>query len=152
MKTKLIHEMDKGLTLVEVVIATSVILVFFMALFGVNNIYIRSAFQNANTIKATLLAEEGLEAVRFLRDASWEDNIEVLTVGQNYGLVLQSNSWETTTDNIYTDSLFERIVTFNDVYRDSNSDNGCKYKIGDSRCRMEEGRCHFYCFCKNLYH
>lgn len=117
-----ISSLDFGLTLVEVIIAVSIILVFLIVLFSVNTLYIKTAFENTGSVQATLLAEEGIEAVRFLKNASWADNIAVLTSGTNYSLTLQTNNWELVTSNIYIDNRFERIVTFSDVYRDLNGD------------------------------
>ena len=111
-----------GLTLVEVIIATSIILIFLLALFPINNLYLNTVSTNTNSVKATLLAEESLEAVRFLRDASWSDNIAPLSVGIGYSLELVSGSWAATTTNIYIDNTFERVVTFLEVYRDINAD------------------------------
>lgn len=113
---------NSGLTLVEVVVATSIILAFLLVLFGVNNLYLRTAFLNTGSIKATFLAEEGLEAVRFLRDASWTDNLASLTLSTNYSLSLESNSWQISSTNIFIDGTFERLITFSDVYRDSSGD------------------------------
>lgn len=108
----------KGFTLVEVVVATSIILVFLLALFGVNNLYLKSAFLNTDSIKATFLAEEGLEAMRFLRNSSWEDNILPLSAGTNYNLIFLSNAWIVNSSSDYVDNLFERRAVLSDVYRD----------------------------------
>src|SRR3989344_288297 len=114
--------LNRGLTIVEVVIATSIILAFLLALFAVNNLYLRTAFLNTGSVKATLLVEEGLEAIRFLRDSSWDDKILVLTPGTNYSLIFESNSWQTTTTNVFIDGTFERILTLSEVYRDGSDD------------------------------
>lgn len=112
---------NSGLALVEVLIATAIVLAFLLALFTVNNLYLKTAFSNTGSVKATFLAEESLEVMRFLRDLSW-DNISVLTPGANYHLTFESNLWQTTVVNVFIDNLFERVVTLSEVYRDASGD------------------------------
>ena len=50
------RNLNLGLTLVEVLIAASIILVFLLALFGVHNLYLKTAFSNGKVIKAAGLA------------------------------------------------------------------------------------------------
>ena|SRR3989344_6807071 len=116
------HNLHAGLTLVEVLVAAAIILVFLIALFQVHSLYLRRAFLNIGSIKGALLAEEGLEAVRFLRDSSWNTNIVPLALGTNYNLVLQSNTWSTTTASFFIDNTFERVIVFSSVNRDANGD------------------------------
>ena len=113
---------SSGLTLVEVLIATSIILAFLLALSGVFHLYLKTAFSNGEVIKATELAEESLEVMRFLRDSSWDANIVPLSLGVNYGLVLDLGTWQATTTNIWVDNTFERTVVLSAVYRDPSGD------------------------------
>ena len=122
MDKKKYQNIDAGLTLVEVLIATSIILVFLLALFTVHNLYLKSAFSNLASVKGTFLVEEGLEAVRFLRDVSWSTNIEPLSVDADHGLIFSSGTWQVTENPDYTDGIFERSLTFSEVYRDAGSD------------------------------
>lgn len=108
--------------MVEVVIATSIILVFLLALFGAHNLYIKTAFSNGETIKATGLVEESLEIMRFFRDSSWDDNIVPLTLDTDYGLVFSAGSWQVSTTGTWVDSIFERTITLSAVYRDVSGD------------------------------
>ena len=113
---------SSGLTLVEVLIATSIILAFLLALFGVLNLYLKTAFSNGEVIQATELAEESLEVMRFLRDSSWDANIVPLSLDVNYGLVLDLGTWQATTTNIWVDNTFERTVVLSAVYRNPSGD------------------------------
>jgi len=115
-------ESNIGLTLVEILVATSIILVFLLALSGVNNLYFKTVLLNTSSVRATFLAEEGLEAMRFLRDSSWINNISPLTINTGYNLVLEANTWKATTTSILIDNLFERVVNIREVYRDSSDD------------------------------
>jgi len=113
----------RGLTLVEVLVAASIILVFTVSLVGVYNLYLRIVFANSYTVKAAFLAEEGLEVMRFFRDVSWENNILTLSKDTDYGLTFDnlSNVWMATTSIIFIDDQFERRITVSDVYRDASS-------------------------------
>jgi len=106
-----------GLTIVEALIAIAVFVVLLLAVIGVYNFYLRIALSNGTSIKATFLAQEGLEAVRFMRDQSW-DNITSLSVDTSYGVVFESGTWAATTTEILIDSLFNREVILSEVYRD----------------------------------
>ncbi|MEX2013414.1 MAG: prepilin-type N-terminal cleavage/methylation domain-containing protein [Parcubacteria group bacterium] len=114
--------LNDGLTLVEVMIATSIILVFLLALFGIHNMYLKTAFSGAKAVKAAYLAEESLEVMRFMRDSSWDENILPLALETNYGLVFNAGVWQTTTTDIWMDNLFERTVLLSAVYRDISGD------------------------------
>ena len=114
--------LNSGLTLVEVLIATSIILVFLLAFSSVHNLYLKTAFSNGEIIKATELAEESLEVVRFLRDSSSNTNIAPLSLGTGYYLVFEGGEWQVTTTEALVDSLFERVVTLSAVYRDASAD------------------------------
>jgi type II secretory pathway pseudopilin PulG len=110
-----------GLTLVEVIVSTSIILIFLLALFGAHNLYLKSALSNGEVIKATGLAEEGLEVVRYLRNSSWTTNIAPLSLNTDYYLVFDGN-WSVNTTNVYIDDLFERKIQFSQVFRDASGD------------------------------
>ena len=99
-----LSKLNKGLSLVEVVIASAIILAAVLVLLGVHSLYLKVALSNSNTVKAAYLAEEGIENVRFLRDSGWATNIANLT------------STTTLIDNFY------RTVTLSVVSRDASGD------------------------------
>lgn len=116
------NNLNHGLTLVEVLIATSIILVFLMALLGAHNLYFQTALANGEVVKGAYLAEEGVEVVRFLRDSSWDTNIAPLVLDTDYYLVWTGGTWQTTTTQSLIDSVFERTITLSAVYRDVSAD------------------------------
>lgn len=126
----------KGFTIVEAVVATSIVLVIVSSLVVVNNSYIKIAFSGVKKVKATLLAEETIEVVKLLRDQSWIANIVGTPVDTNRFLSYNSglNFWATTTDNIFVDSLYERKFILENVYRDGNNDIASSGTLdGDAR-------------------
>jgi Tfp pilus assembly protein PilV len=112
---------NTGLTMVEVVIASSLILVAVVVLTAVHNLYLKSALSNGNSLKAAYLAEEGIEAMRYLRDDSWNANIAPLSAADSYGVSLSGSAWSTGASNKWVDG-FERVVTVGNVNRDANGD------------------------------
>ncbi|MBI2087026.1 MAG: prepilin-type N-terminal cleavage/methylation domain-containing protein [Candidatus Zambryskibacteria bacterium] len=117
--------MDKnsspGLTLVEVMIATAIILTFLVALIGTYNTFMKMAFASTDIVKAAYLAEEGIEVVKFLRNSSWEGNILTLSPEVDYNLTFENNLWQATTTSIFIDGIFERKIIFSEVYRDPSA-------------------------------
>src|SRR3989344_4997112 len=115
--------MNKGFGLVEVVIASAIISVSVFSLSAVSVIGSRLQSQSLEKIRANFLAEEGLEAMRFLRDKSWNTNLANLSSGTNYYVSFASSTsqWSVgSTDVPYADSFFDRKITVENVFRDSN--------------------------------
>lgn len=109
-----------GLTLVEVLIASAIILASVVALLAVHSLYLKTALENGSAVKAAYLAEEGVEAMRYLRDASWSINIAPLANNVAYGLAFNS-AWLTNATSTWVDGFY-RTVTLAAVNRDANSD------------------------------
>lgn len=130
------NNLKLGLTLVEVLVATSIILVFLIALLGAHNLYLKTAFANGNVIKGVYLVEEGVEVARFLRDSSWSNNIATLSLDTGYHLIFENEEWRATTTNILVDAIFERVVTLSAVYRDTNGDIVSSGGVVDQNIRL----------------
>ena len=77
----------KGLGLIEIVVGTAIISLSLVGLVTAFNVFIRTGLSNTNKIQATYIMEEGLEAVRYLRDAGYSANISSLTSGTSYYLL-----------------------------------------------------------------
>ncbi|MDO8510319.1 MAG: hypothetical protein Q7S15_01705 [bacterium] len=112
----------RGFGLVEVLIGASILGASLVGMVAAYNRYLRASFVNTDSIKAAFLLEEGLEAVRSLRDDGWDMMVAPLAVGTNYFLAFENGKWKATTINIFLDSKFERRFVFADVYRDGNDD------------------------------
>jgi Tfp pilus assembly protein PilV len=110
----------RGMSLVEIVVGAALVLVSFTGLIAAYNLYLRQALAATPDIQATFLLEEGIEVVRFLRDAGWDANIEPLATGTPYSLLWSGSAWVSTTTRTLIDAQFDRIVTLGDAYRDGN--------------------------------
>src|SRR3989338_11481059 len=64
---------QKGFGLMEVVVATAVVTLALVSFSRAGVLATRLLRNQKETLEATLLAQEGLEAVRMVRDASWAD-------------------------------------------------------------------------------
>jgi Tfp pilus assembly protein PilV len=113
--------LTNGFSVVEIVVAVALLLLIVSSLYTANIFYLKTILSNVNKVKASFLAEEGVEAVKLIRDQSWA-NISGLTVGNSYYLYWNGSMWQATTTNTYVQEVFERKFVISNVNRDSNSD------------------------------
>ncbi|MCX6755747.1 MAG: type II secretion system protein [Candidatus Nomurabacteria bacterium] len=112
----------QGFSLIEVLIATSVLGVLAVILMSSTNKGIILSNQALDEVQASFLLEEGSEAVKSLRDTNWT-NISGVTDNTNYYLAFNNttNVWSLSATPSKVDS-FTRVIVFSPVYRDSNDD------------------------------
>lgn len=111
---------QRGSVLIEAIVAAAIILVVLMGVISAFSYVYRSAINNTAIVQAAFLEEEGLEAVRILRDNGWAANIASQTSDVHVYLYFDGSTWTATSSNIFIDHTFERYVVFGDVYRDAN--------------------------------
>ena len=111
-----------GFTLLEVVVATSIITVSLLSLVSVATVSFAVADEATKKIQASFLLEEGVEVMRVFRDSGWTANIETLTDGVTYHYEFSAGDWRATSTNEIIDDFFERSFMLEGVYRDSNDD------------------------------
>ena len=110
----------KGIGLVEILIVTAVLGVGLLAVISFL-IYSRGVtFQVARTTEATTIAEEGIEAVRSIRDEVWGS---VLTAGTYYPEVVSDKWTLNAVDPGPINNLYTRTVVIEDVGRDVTTDH-----------------------------
>lgn len=117
------RNLKKGIMLAEVLIAVFIFSVILGVLVTINNLYLTSVSSSLKSVKALYLAEEGMEAVRIIRDTSFS-NFQNLTEGENYYLYFSnsaSSTWEATTSDSYKNTEgIDRWFVLNPVRRDYN--------------------------------
>ena len=113
---------SRGFVLVEAIVAVSVVSVVLLSLSGVAIFLSRASSNNTAKIQAAFLAEEGIEAVRILRDNGWSLKIASLDPDTAYYLAYVGGTWNATTDVTLIDSTFERTFVLENVYRNSSYD------------------------------
>ncbi len=125
-----------GFSLVEVLVACSIITVLTLGLFSASQKGIQLSDQSLKGAQASMLLEEGAEAVKTIRDANWT-NISGLTLGTNYYLSYNTgtNVWSLSTTASTVDSIFTRKIVFSAVNRDVNDDITSSGGTLDSRTK-----------------
>ena len=111
MRKVLLHT-NKGFSIVEVLLASSLFVIFVTALVGAYLYGQESTVLSGNRARAVLLAEEGLEAVRNIKDNSFDD----LTPG-DYGLSVSGGKWVLSGSSDTTD-IFTRVINIGTVSSD----------------------------------
>lgn len=108
-----------GFGLVEVVIVTAIITTALFAFSQAGILSLRLLQTERENLEASLLAQEGIEAVRSVRDESWSSNIATLQNNVAYYPVLQNEKWVFATTSPGTiNGKYTRYILFNQVYRD----------------------------------
>ncbi|OGZ07036.1 MAG: hypothetical protein A2942_02955 [Candidatus Lloydbacteria bacterium RIFCSPLOWO2_01_FULL_50_20] len=111
-----------GFTLIEIVVAASMITI---SLVSIAMYYKKALDVSENTtrhIQSGFLLEEGLEAIKMLRDQSWSGNIATLSTTTTYYLYWSGTLWMSTTTPQKIENIFERSFRIAEVRRDG-SDN-----------------------------
>ena len=112
-------EKVKGFMMVEVIIASSIMLIVTIATMTVVQKGISISHQSLHATQASFLLEEGGEAVRTIRDSDWS-NISNLSTSTNYYPTFGSNTWTLSTTPNQIDS-FTRTVIIKAVNRDATT-------------------------------
>lgn len=107
---------QRGISLVEVVVGTALILLTLTGLTTAYSFYLKAGLRNTNHLKSALLLQEGVEAVTLMRDGAWS-NLSTLTIGTPYYLSWNGSMWVATTAPNSVDSVFLRTVKLASVYR-----------------------------------
>lgn len=119
--------MNRGFSLIEVVISAAIILVVSVSVVTMYAKYVRSASTIDLSLKASYLAEEGLEVVKYFRDSTWNGKIGTLATSTDYYLNFSTSTlaWSTSTTSTSVqliDGLFDRRVRLSSAYRNASSD------------------------------
>lgn len=117
-KTKFIS----GLGLLEAVVGVSVMSFIVFSLMLVMQMSNKIVSESTKSAQASFLLEEGMEALKIIRDTSWQGNIVPLSVASDYYFNFDGTTWKSTTTNAYIDGFFERKFKLESVYRDANDD------------------------------
>ncbi len=115
--------MNRGFGLIEVILGVSVLAVSFFALLSIGRNVTRLSGDVTRSTQADFLLEEGLEAVRGMRDNSWAQNIGKFTSTTYLSFSTSTARWSTTTAPEIVGGLFYRSITMSNIYRDTSTDD-----------------------------
>jgi hypothetical protein len=120
---------NKGSSLIEVIVVASVLTTASLAFFS--SFTDLSSLHKKNTllIKGQLLAEEGIEIVRLVRDSGWS-NVSAIPTEQDYYFNLGLSAWGVTTTPEVIDGVFARHFRLHEVRR--SAVNGSIVQSGGS--------------------
>lgn len=113
----------KGFGIVEIMIAVAIAIVFFLTVYELILFSTKVTFTGLRRVEATQLAQEGIEAVRTMRNNGWTANIASLANSTTYYLLISGDEWTlTATPQPAINGIFTRTVTLHEVLRDANDD------------------------------
>ena len=112
----------KGSALLEVLFGISVVSIVLLSLLGAYNLYLKNAFRLTEKVQASFLAEEGVEALRVIRDNGWSGSLGSLISDTPYSFSFEGGTWKSTTTEVIVDNHFWRMFKIYSVNRDSNED------------------------------
>ena len=118
-KNKLQH--NSGFSLVEVLVACSIISMITLTVMSAASKGIELSFRALKQVQANMIMEEGVEAVKSVRDASW-NNIANLPLGNSY--LSFNNTWSLSNANQVEviDGSFTRTIRLSEVRRAANEE------------------------------
>lgn len=104
----------------EVVISASLLSIVALAAVNCYSIYLSYVLANQSNVQAAFLLEEEMEAVIFLRDKGYGENISSLPLDTPIYLMWNGSLWATSTTPEYVDGQFLRSFVVSGVLRDSD--------------------------------
>lgn len=111
-----------GFTLIEILLSVGMLTMFMTANFLYYKTVLDVSRQTTEYIQAGFLLEEGVEAVKLMRDKGWAANIATLTNGQQYYLAWTGSRWATSSTPVLIENIFTRSFVVDEVYRSVNDD------------------------------
>jgi len=113
---------DRGFGVLEIIIGISILSLSFFTLLTVAANMTRLSADVTRSLQANFLVEEGIEAMRSIRDSGWLANFSTLSGSTSLAFASSTPSWNTTTTPEIIGGAFTREVYVSSVARDINND------------------------------
>jgi len=114
------HKSQKGISVIEVIVALSIIFVSFFSFLALAQYSLKFQDQSESKLEAINIAAETIEATRSVRNEDW-NNFSSLSLDIPYYPVISSNKWTlSSTDPGSINGVYDRWVIIEKVYRDAN--------------------------------
>ncbi len=108
---------SRGFGLVEALVGAAIISVSLLSLVSVSERLVRISSNTSMSTKAAYLLEEGVDAMRFIRDVNW-DTFSSIATNTPHHLTFSNSQWQTTSTSMLVDGIFLRTVTIYPIFRD----------------------------------
>lgn len=113
----------RGFGLIETVVGAAIVSVVLFGLAEVGQFTFRLTDEANFKIRASYLAEEGLEAARTMRDGGWSENIAPRALDTDYFFNFAGGQWQMGLAPVPpVDNVFGRRIRFSAVYRGAEDD------------------------------
>jgi Tfp pilus assembly protein PilV len=116
------YQKSSGFSVVEVLIACMIMSIITLTVMSAASKGITLSERALKQVQASFLLEEGVEAVKSIRDTNWI-TISSLNLGTNYYLTYNTNTniWSLGSTAVSViDGTFTRVISFSAVNRDAN--------------------------------
>jgi Tfp pilus assembly protein PilV len=110
-----------GFFLIEVVVASAVIATALVLLLGSIQNSVEVSQRSLERTAASFLLEEGVEAMKSIRDTNWA-TVSTLTPNTTYYLQWSGSAW-TISQTVTLIDRYTRTISVESVYRDAASDD-----------------------------
>ena len=108
-----------GFSIVEVMVAISIAVMFFLAIYEMILFSNKITANSLRRVEAVNFAQEGVEAIRTIRDNSWSTNLAGVVNDTNYYLAILGGKWTISqTTAPLLNNIFTRTIKFYGVNRD----------------------------------
>lgn len=114
---KNIVHIQKGISIIEMIVVSSVIGTVMLMVLGTLQNTIQLSQRSIERVQASMLLEEGVEVVKLIRNTAWS-NISGVTNGTTYYPTWNGTTWSLSTTPNTIDGKYTRTVVFSSVYRD----------------------------------
>ena len=108
----------RGITIVETLFAAALVASFMGVLSAALILYFQTSTAVPKYTAAVFLADEGIEAVRSIRNEGWDTEIGGLDNDVLYHLYFAEGKWNATTTEQIIDGTFTRTFVLREVERD----------------------------------
>lgn len=119
-----LNNKTRGFSLVEILIGSSIICLSLILIVNLETSISEIGLNSNSRVQATMLAEEGVIAIKNIRNTSWQ-KISSLSNDTLYRLYWDQTlgEWQATTSVVLIDGKFDRSITFSAVNRDIATSN-----------------------------
>jgi Tfp pilus assembly protein PilV len=112
-----------GFSLIEIILAIGMLMMSLISVSFYHKKILDVSISTTLHIQSSFLLEEGIEAVKQMRDQGWATKIAPLSTTTTYYFYWNGTSWTSTTTLVLVENIFTRTFVVHDVARDATTFN-----------------------------